>query len=57
MTTGEMIHKALTIELLRVIEFARSYDCDADMIQEQFIGEITDYERNLAEAEGINLKE
>ena len=50
-------YEASTIMALRVIELMRSCDCDANIIQNEFIGEIGDYEREIAAREGIEIKE
>jgi hypothetical protein len=50
-------YKATTIMILRIVESMRTFHMDADSVQAEFIGEITNYERNLARSEGIDIKE
>lgn len=49
-------YEASTIMALRIIDFMRHYQADAEMIQNEFIGEIGEYETKLAEREGLNVK-
>ena len=47
------IYEALTIQGLRIVEMMRNWDCDADTILQEFIGEVGEYEKKLAKREGI----
>lgn len=51
------IHEALTIQALQIVAFMRQFDTDADMIQQEFIGNIGDYERSLAKRENIEVQD
>ncbi len=51
----ESCRDEVTITILRIIELMRSSDVDADIIQLMFIGDITEYELELAERENIQI--
>ncbi len=51
----ESCRDEVTITILRIIELMRSPDVDADIIQLMFIGDITEYELELAERENIQI--
>ncbi len=57
MVSEDVVKENLTIQVLRIVDMMNSIHCDPECVQHEFIGGIGDYERGLANREGINIYE
>lgn len=49
-------YEATTTMVLRIVEFMQTFQADPEMLLNEFVGEMGEYEIKLAEREGITIK-